>query len=84
MSLHKKRSRIFGTHYVSEWNSSQSKKDNCSYKWEAQNSVKQVHDFLGLCNYYITFVKNFCTIVSLLTNLTKNDVKFEWLERCEK
>ncbi|CAC5365734.1 unnamed protein product [Mytilus coruscus] len=44
----------------------------------------QVRSFLGLCNYYRKFIKNFAYIAKPLTNLTKKDVPFEWSGICQK
>ena len=45
-------------------------------------SVKDVHSFLGLCNYYRHFVEAFAKITSPL-NLTRKDVAFVWSPECE-
>jgi len=47
-------------------------------KWEPPQNMTQVQSFLGLCNYYRRFVKDFAMISVPLSNLTKKDVKFEW------
>ena len=39
---------------------------------------KQVHAFLGLVGYYMTFFKNFVKIAKPLTLLTCQQVKFDW------
>ena len=44
----------------------------------------QVRSFLGLCNYYRKFVKNFTYMAQPLQNLTKKDVPFAWSEKCQK
>ena len=40
--------------------------------------VKQIQSFLGLCNYYRKFVKDYSKIATSLTELTKKGVEFTW------
>ena len=47
-------------------------------------SPKEVRQFLGLVGYYRKFVPKFADIARPLTNLTKQDVKYEWTDRCQK
>ena len=49
--------------------------------WEPLNNVTQVQSFLGLCNYYGTFIKNFAMIATPLTDLTRKGIEFKWEER---
>lgn len=43
-------------------------------------SVKDIQSFLGLCNYYRRFVKDFALIAKPLTDLTKKSKPFHWTE----
>lgn len=45
---------------------------------------KQVRSFLGLCNFYRKFIKDFASIALPLTNLTKGKTNFKWDEKAEK
>jgi hypothetical protein len=38
-------------------------------------SVRQIWQFLGLCNFFCGHIQNFAQITSPLTNLTKKDSK---------
>ncbi|KAH0765327.1 hypothetical protein KY285_001198 [Solanum tuberosum] len=40
--------------------------------------------FVGLASYYWRFVRNFASIATHLTNLTKKEIPFEWTEKCEE
>ena len=49
-------------------------------KGEALKTVKRVQGFLGFVYFYRKFIKNFSQLVMFLTNLVKNDMKFDWSE----
>ena len=51
--------------------------------WGTPGNVKQVQQFLGLCNYYRRFIHQFSSIASPLTQLTKKDTEYKWTEKCE-
>ena len=42
-----------------------------------------VRSFLGFCNYYRRFVKDFAGIASPLSSLTKKKVPFIWNDECQ-
>ena len=50
--------------------------------WKIPQSVKEVQQFLGLCNYYRQYVLKFSEIASPLSRLTRKDVPFLWTEEC--
>ncbi|WMV30850.1 hypothetical protein MTR67_024235 [Solanum verrucosum] len=52
--------------------------------WVRPSSVMEIRSFVGLASYYRRFVKNFASIATHLTNLTKKEILFEWIEKCEK
>ncbi|KAA8631075.1 hypothetical protein SMACR_09594 [Sordaria macrospora] len=47
-------------------------------EWKVPNTVKSVQEFLGFCNFYRKFIKDFSRIAKPLTNLTKKDLAFKW------
>ncbi len=44
----------------------------------------QLRSFIGLCQYYRRFVRNFAKIASPLTALLAKDADFKWNEECQK
>ena len=46
--------------------------------WPTPTSLHDVQAFLGLCNYYCRFCKNFAKMVKPLTDLTRKGVEFVW------
>ena len=48
---------------------------------EPLKNVTRVQSFLGLCNDYRKFIKNFAMIATPLTDLTRNGIEFKWEER---
>jgi GR25 family glycosyltransferase involved in LPS biosynthesis len=53
-------------------------------KWEQPLSMTDVRSFLGMAGYYRRFIENFSKIAKPMTELLKNNTKFEWSEACEK
>ena len=51
--------------------------------WPVPKTVKGVRSFLGFCNYYRRFVKDFAGIASPLFSLTKTKVPFIWNDECQ-
>jgi len=46
--------------------------------WPTPKTMKEVQKFLGFCNFYCRFVKNYSALARPLFNLTKKDVPFHW------
>ena len=44
--------------------------------WPAPKNVKELQSFLGLCNFYRKFIKNFSTIIEPLWTLLKKNTDF--------
>ena len=47
-------------------------------------NVKQLQQFLGLCNYYRKFIEGFATITAPLYQLTKKETIWNWTKECQK
>lgn len=46
--------------------------------WPMLSKVKDVHSFLGFCNFYCTFIRGFASIAKPLNTLTKKGQDWEW------
>ena len=51
--------------------------------WKEPTSVKGIQQFVGLCNYYRQFIRDFSERAAPLTCLTRKGVPFVWDERCQ-
>ena len=52
--------------------------------WEKPKSVFEIRSFLGLAGYYRRFIEDFSRLAASMTRLTRNEVKFEWNDLCER
>ena len=59
------------------------KKVEAVTNWPVPSTVKGVRSFLGFCNHYRRFVRNFAGIASPLSSLTKKKVPFVWTDECQ-
>jgi Reverse transcriptase (RNA-dependent DNA polymerase) len=46
--------------------------------WPRLTTIKEVHSFLGLANYYCRFTRDFARVSAPLSELTKKGVPFDW------
>jgi len=46
--------------------------------WPTPKTMKEVQKWLGFCNFYHHFVKNYSALAQPLFNLTKKDIPFHW------
>ena len=52
-------------------------------QWDTPTCVQEIRLFIGFCNFYRQFIKNFSKIAGPLNTLTKKDTKFAWINKCE-
>ena len=52
--------------------------------WERPKSVFEICSFLGLAGYYKRFIEDFSRLAVPMTRLTRNDVRFERNDLCER
>jgi len=50
--------------------------------WPTPLTVKDVRSFLGFCNFYRIFIKNFSDIACPLNDLTCKNEQFIWTDKC--
>ena len=53
-------------------------------KIKAPRNADEVCAFLGLLNYYHQFIPAFSDLIHPIQKLLKKNVKFEWMEECDK
>ena len=51
--------------------------------WDTPTCVREVRSFIGLCNFYRRFIKDFLKIAGPFNTLTKKEVKFAWTKKCK-
>ncbi|ESK81825.1 reverse transcriptase-rnase h-integrase [Moniliophthora roreri MCA 2997] len=51
--------------------------------WEPPTTLKGVRSFLGFANFYRKFIGRYAEIARPLHDLTKKDVPFKWMKRCQ-
>ena len=52
-------------------------------KMPAPTTPKEIKQFLGLVGYYRKFIPRFADIARPMTNLTKQDIPFQWTVQCQ-
>ena len=52
-------------------------------QWDSPICVREVCLFIGFCNFYCQFIRDFSKIARPLNTLTKKNVKFTWTEECK-
>ncbi len=50
--------------------------------WPQPKTVKDIQKFLGFCNFYRRFVKDYSTVARPLFNLTKQNTTWHWSSEC--
>ncbi|GJW58926.1 putative reverse transcriptase domain-containing protein [Tanacetum coccineum] len=51
--------------------------------WASPKTTMEIHQFLGLADYYRRFIKGFSKIAKPMTKLTQKKVKFDWSDKAE-
>jgi hypothetical protein len=53
-------------------------------EWKPPTTVHLIRSFLGIARYYCSFIPNFSKISKPITELLKNNVKFNWTAECNE
>ena len=51
--------------------------------WQLPSSVKGVQSFLGFCNFYRRFIKDYGRVATPLKVLTRKDAAFKFMDECK-
>ncbi|XP_070055876.1 uncharacterized protein [Nicotiana tomentosiformis] len=60
------------------------KKIEAVESWPRPSSATEILSFLGLAEYYLSFVEGLLSITALITILTQKGAPFIWFEECEE
>ena len=52
--------------------------------WPTPIKVKEVQLFLGVCNFYCRFIKDYLKIAKLLFKLTQKEHSWDWISACKE
>ena len=55
--------------------------------WDKPTCVKEIHLFIGFCNFYWWFIRGFSNVASPLNAMTKKEAmkkQFAWTNKCKK
>lgn len=52
--------------------------------WPAPTNLRQMQSFIGFCNFYRRFIRDFSKIARPLTRLARKDVPFQWDSACQE
>ncbi|KII75119.1 Transposon Ty3-G Gag-Pol polyprotein [Thelohanellus kitauei] len=56
---------------------------SCFKSWRTPFSVKELQCFLGSCNFYQRFIRDYSTIAAPLYSLLRKNEAFNWTEPCQ-
>jgi len=52
--------------------------------WPAPSIIKETRKFLGFCNFYRKFIRDYAKIALPINHLVKKNMKFTWTEEAQK
>ena len=78
MPFHENRSEVFGSSCLCRSSPTKTKKVKAIVDFPTPTTVRAIREFIGMANFYRSFVPNFSSIAKPLTDLLKSDVPFAW------
>ena len=79
--FHKERVEFLGVELSKDGFEMEKAKVNTITKWQPPRNVKGVRAFIGFCNFYRRFIKNFAEIARPLHDLTRLGQRWIWSEK---
>ena len=58
------------------------KKVEIVVNWPVLTNLREVQSFIGFCNFYRRFIRDFSKVARPLTRLAQKNVPFEWNDAC--
>jgi transposase InsO family protein len=81
--FHVTRTRYLGFVITTEGIEADPQKIEIVLNWKVPTTIKGVQSFLGFCNFYRRFIRNYSRISRALHRLTKKDKQFLWTVECQ-
>ena len=82
--FHVTRTKYLGFILTTEGIEVDPEKTQVIHNWRIPNTVQGVQSFLGFCNFYRKFIKDYSRIARPLNQLTKREVPFVWNDKCQE
>jgi hypothetical protein len=82
--FHQKEMELLGIRVTTEGFEMEDKKVTEVQQWKPPRNVKGIQSFLGFCNFYRRFIRNFSLIARPLHNLEQKNHPWRWTETEQK
>ena len=82
--FHVTRTKYLGFILTTEGIEVDPEKTQVIHDWKVPNTVRGVQSFLGFCNFYRRFIKDYSRVARPLNQLTKREVPFVWDDKCQE
>ena len=79
--FHKEQMSFLGVEVSADGFEMEKSKVETVQEWKVLGTVRGVREFMGFCNFYQRFIKDFSEIAQPLHDLTKLGQKWEWTEK---